>query len=116
MVLGMGIVLTDLAFVTCEVIVVECLHFLLLGQKASSSHTRRPFTCSLCKKTFTRKDTCREHLKRIHFREVLHCQVCNMAFNSRQTMWFHRKKTGHQYEIVSSSLPDPEQAVDNNQS
>jgi len=74
------------------------------GQKSSSSsHARRPFTCSLCKKTFTRKDTCREHLKRIHFREVLHCQVCNMAFNSRQTMWFHRKKTGHQYEIVNSA-------------
>ena len=85
----------------------------IAGQKPSTSHTRRPFTCSLCKKTFTRKDTCREHLKRIHFREVLHCQVCNMAFNSRQTMWFHRKKTGHQYEIVPSNLPDPQLAIEN---
>ena len=34
MVLGMGIVLTDVAFVTCEVIVVECLHFFTSRSKS----------------------------------------------------------------------------------
>ena len=72
-----------------------------LSRHIASIHSaEKPFQCDRCNRRFARKDTLKNHKKRIHdryihiqhsFEKQFECEICNRRFARKDTLKYHRE-------------------------
>ena len=72
-----------------------------LSRHIGSIHSaEKPFQCDRCNRRFARKDTLKNHKKRIHdryihiqhsFEKPFECEICNRRFARKDTLKYHRE-------------------------
>ena len=60
------------------------------------------YSCLLCGKTCSRKDSLMTHIENIHFPGGYGCQLCELSFNSQNTLAVHMRRK-HNTSLMSLS-------------